>query len=70
MMILLFVWIPASAGMTKNVEFLRSKAGAAVRTASIWQVRQGIYTTSTRRWRHYQQHLQLAITLLQLFRPV
>ena len=43
----------------------RSKAGAAVRTASIWQVRQGIYTTSTRRWRHYQQHLQPAITLLQ-----
>ena len=29
----------------------------AVKTASDWQVRRPIYTTSTARWRHYQAHL-------------
>jgi tetratricopeptide (TPR) repeat protein len=35
-----------------------------VRTASIWQVRQGIYTRSKERWRHYQQKLQPVISIL------
>lgn len=30
----------------------------AVRTASIWQVRQGIYTRSKERWRHYEKPLK------------
>ena len=37
----------------------------AVRTASIWQVRQGIYTSSKERWRHYQQKLQPVISILR-----
>ena len=40
------------------------KSGAAVRTASIWQVRQGIYTSSKERWRRYAKHLTPAIDIL------
>jgi hypothetical protein len=29
----------------------------AVRTASNWQVRQPIYKTARKRWKHYEQHL-------------
>ena len=36
----------------------------AVRTASIWQVRRGIYTTSKERWRHYENELAPAIEIL------
>ncbi len=39
-------------------------SGTAVRTASIWQVRQGIYTSSKERWRRYEKHLQPAIDVL------
>ena len=38
---------------------------AAVRTASIWQVRQGIYTSSKERWRRYEKHLEPAIQMLK-----
>jgi hypothetical protein len=31
--------------------------GAAVRTASVWQVREPIYQRSSGRWRHYRRHL-------------
>ncbi|MGR3913431.1 MAG: sulfotransferase [Gammaproteobacteria bacterium] len=41
------------------------KSGAAVRTASIWQVRQGIYTTSRERWRNYERQLAPAIAILR-----
>ena len=41
------------------------KSATAVRTASIWQVRQGIYTTSRERWRHYVEQLAPAINILQ-----
>lgn len=41
------------------------KSATAVRTASIWQVRQGIYTTSRERWRNYQAQLGPAIEILQ-----
>ena len=41
------------------------KSAAAVRTASIWQVREGIYTTSKARWRNYQTQLAPAIEILQ-----
>ncbi len=36
----------------------------AVRTASIWQVRQGIYTSSRERWRHYEKHLSAVMNIL------
>ncbi|HTK76551.1 MAG TPA: tetratricopeptide repeat protein [Gemmataceae bacterium] len=42
-------WDPAC------LEFHRTKR--AVVTASVWQVRQPIYTRSVGRWRHYQRHL-------------
>lgn len=29
----------------------------AVKTASVWQVRQPLYTSSSGRWRHYERHL-------------
>jgi hypothetical protein len=32
-------------------------AGARVRTASVWQVRQPLYTRSLGRWRHYAEQL-------------
>ena len=41
------------------------KSDTAVRTASIWQVRQGIYTTSRERWRNYEQPLAPAIKILR-----
>lgn len=41
------------------------RSGAAVRTASIWQVRQGIYTSSRERWRNYEKYLTPAIDILQ-----
>ena len=41
------------------------QTSSAVRTASIWQVRQGIYTTSRERWRNYQTQLAPAIKVLQ-----
>lgn len=36
----------------------------AIQTASIWQARQPIYTTSVARWRHYEAHLQPLIQAL------
>ncbi|MDA7962470.1 MAG: sulfotransferase [Gammaproteobacteria bacterium] len=41
------------------------KSDAAVRTASIWQVRRGIYTTSRERWRNYEAQLAPAIAVLR-----
>jgi tetratricopeptide (TPR) repeat protein len=40
------------------------RSETAVRTASIWQVRQGIYKTSRARWRHYESQLAPAIEML------
>ncbi len=42
----------------------QGKSDTAVRTASIWQVRQGIYTRSKERWRNYQANLQPCIATL------
>ena len=39
----------------------------SVRTASQWQVRQPIYTTSVERWRNYMPHLQ---PLIDVLRPI
>lgn len=33
------------------------KTGGAVRTASVWQIRQPLYQRSSGRWRHYEAHL-------------
>jgi len=33
------------------------KAGGAVRTASVWQIREPLYQRSSGRWKHYQTHL-------------
>lgn len=41
------------------------RSDTAVRTASIWQVRQGIYTRSRERWRKYERHLAPAIEILR-----
>ena len=41
------------------------KSDTAVRTASIWQVRQGIYTTSMERWRNYEHQLAPAVKILR-----
>ena len=42
----------------------QKRSDTIVRTASIWQVRQGIYTRSKERWRNYQAHLQPCIAIL------
>ena len=41
-----------------------NRSDTAVRTASIWQVRQGIYSSSKERWRNYEKHLTPAIDML------
>ncbi len=42
-----------------------TKSNTAVRTASIWQVREGIYTRSRERWRNYENPLAEVIDILQ-----
>ncbi len=42
-----------------------SRSDTAVRTASVWQVRQGIYTSSKARWRNYERCLAPAIEVLR-----
>jgi hypothetical protein len=37
----------------------------AIKTASIWQVRQKIYTSSVERWRHYEAHIGPLMALLE-----
>jgi len=37
----------------------------AVKTASVWQVRQPVYRSSSGRWRHYAGHLQEAVAYLR-----
>jgi len=39
----------------KCLEFHKTKR--AVSTASVWQVRQPVYTRAVQRWKHYQKHL-------------
>jgi tetratricopeptide (TPR) repeat protein len=41
-----------------------AQSDTAVRTASIWQVRQGIYTRSRERWRNYEKFLGEVIDML------
>lgn len=41
------------------------RSGTAVRTASVWQVRQGIYTSSRERWRNYEQYLSPTFGILR-----
>ena len=56
----------AGVGLPWNDACLdQKKSDTAVRTASIWQVRQGIYTTSKERWRNYEEQLKPAIDILQ-----
>lgn len=43
-----------------------NRSDTAVRTASIWQVREGIYTSSKERWRRYEKHLGGVIDTLQI----
>lgn len=42
----------------------QNRSAAPVRTASIWQVRRGIYGSSRERWRKYERHLGDAIEVL------
>ena len=44
----------------------QKRSDTVVRTASIWQVRQGIYTRSKERWKNYQAHLHQCIAILAL----
>ncbi len=41
------------------------RSDTAVRTASVWQVRQGIYTSSRERWRNYERYLSPAFGILR-----
>ena len=54
-----------SAGLYWSDKCLDSKnRNTTVRTASIWQVRQGIYTRSKERWRNYENQLKPAAEIL------
>ena len=53
------------AGLEWNDNCLESgRSDMTVRTASVWQVRQGIYTSSKERWRNYEKYLSPAIEVL------
>ena len=55
----------ASAGLEWEDRCLeQATSKTAVRTASLWQVRQGIYTSSRERWRKYEKHLTGVISIL------
>ena len=55
----------AAAGLEWEDGCLDQKsANTAVRTASIWQVRQGIYTSSRERWRKYESQFSKVIEKL------
>lgn len=55
----------SKAGLRWDDACLDSKrSDMAIRTASIWQVRQGIYTSSRERWRRYEPYLLPAIEIL------
>ncbi len=55
----------AAIGLDWEESCLEHKSSAtAVRTASIWQVRQGIYTRSKERWRNYESHYKGVIAML------
>ncbi len=45
------------------------KTERPVMTASVWQVRQPIYTKSVGRWKHYEKHLGPLLNALQMQRP-
>lgn len=54
-----------AVGLPWNDACLDQKSSSSpVRTASIWQVRQGIYTGSKERWRRYERHIGDAIDVL------
>lgn len=54
------------SGLDWHADCLRpSAAPTAARTASLWQVRQNIYTSSAGRWRHYAEQLAPAIDILR-----
>jgi len=38
----------------------------AIKTASVWQVRQKIYTSSVERWRHYEAHIAPLMALQEI----
>jgi tetratricopeptide (TPR) repeat protein len=57
-------------GLEWNDACLEShKAERSVKTASITQVRQPVYTTSVERWRRYEQHLQPLLKALGKYAP-
>ncbi len=57
-------------GLEWNDACLEShKSGRSVKTASITQVRQPVYTSSIERWRHYEKYLQPLIGALGPYAP-
>ena len=61
----------ASLGWRWNPEFLeRSRADGPVKTASVWQVRQPLYQSSSGRSRHYEQQLTPLRRFLAALPPV
>jgi hypothetical protein len=49
------------------MEFYRTER--AVKTASVWQVRQPMYTSSRSRWRRYEKHLGPLMEVLDEYSP-
>ena len=57
-------------GLVWNDACLEShKTERSVKTASITQVRQPVYTSSVERWRGYEKHLQTLFDVLGEFSP-
>lgn len=47
----------AFCGLDWHADCLAPQVGGAVRTASVWQVREPVHARSSGRWRHYARHL-------------
>jgi hypothetical protein len=57
-------------GLEWNDACLEShKTERSIKTASITQVRQPVYTSSVERWRHYEKHLQPLLDALGVYAP-
>lgn len=59
-----------SCGIPWDDKCLSYKGSArGVRTASVWQVRQGVYSSSKKRWENYAPHLSIVAELLKDYLP-
>jgi hypothetical protein len=61
-------WLGQRLGLDLGVEGLGTAQSAGkIMTASLWQARQPVHTSSVARWRHYENELE---PLLEVLAPI